>query len=233
MPDIIDRLLDGFKSFSDDKYRKDPREAMKKLVEDGQDPDVLVIACSDSRSGPGTIFQADPGEIFVGRHIAALVPPYDPERKGCAVAAEIEFAIESLQVKHIVVLGHTECGGVKGLVSGLPDGPVGEWMQQADDVLTRTRKKCGPAEPEKIRKTAEKESIAWSVENLMTYPAVKKAVKEGKLQLHGWQFDMAEGSLKAYDPATKEFVAIGGADKDAQCNDNAPDRKPKIGGPRG
>lgn len=233
MPDIINRLLDGFKSFSDDKYRKDPKEAMKKLVEDGQDPDVLVIACSDSRSGPGTIFEADPGEIFVGRHIAALVPPYDPERKGCAVAAEIEYAVNTLHVDHIVVLGHTECGGVKGLVDGLKGGPVGEWMQQADDVLSRTRKKCGPAEPEQIRKTAEKESIAWSVENLMTYPAVQKAVKDGKLKLHGWQFDMAKGSLKAYDPATKDFAEIGGADRDAQSNDNAPHRKPKIGGPHG
>lgn len=208
--EFLDDLLKGFNKFREENYELNP-ERMKDLIENGQHPDALVIACSDSRSCPEEVFDRKPGEIFVGRHIAALVPPHDPTDEDDTVAASIEYAVEHLKVKHIIVVGHTHCGGIAGLASDVKEGAVGHWIQRAREIIANVESKLGKnlSDAEKL-KAMEQESIVWSLNNLKTYPAVQKAVKEGGLELNAWQFDMAGGKLLAYDEDNSSFKLIAG-----------------------
>ena len=187
----IHKLIDGFKSFRQEYYIDQP-DIYKDLVEKGQHPEVMVIACSDSRVNPSIITQANPGEIFVVRNVANLVPIYRIDHN-CATSACIEFAVRDLGVKHIVVLGHSECGGIKRLCEHKGIGPERDFI----DGWVSIAETAGATDLEGFEKFrhVERAAIAVSLENLVTFPWLKRRVKEGNLELHGWFFDLETGNL--------------------------------------
>ena len=208
MNDFPDSLLDGYRSFRNGRYGRE-RDRYRSLAEHGQTPEVMVIACSDSRSAPETIFDAAPGDIFVVRNVANLVPPYEPDGDCHGTAAALEFAVRGLKVRHIVVLGHGHCGGIRAALHPAaqplsPDDFVGKWMKRlgpAADAIA-TDGSLGDAQ----RQTAlEHASIRNSVSNLRTFPFVADLEDRDRLGLHGAWFDIADGELWTMDPASGEF----------------------------
>ena len=211
MNDFPDSLLDGYRSFRDGRYGRE-RDRYRSLAEHGQNPEVMVIACSDSRSAPETIFDAAPGDIFVVRNVANLVPPYEPDR-GCHDTADaLEFAVRSLKVRHIVVLGHGRCGGIRAALHPAaqplsPDDFVGKWMNRlgpaADAIATD-----GQLDDAQRQTALERASIRNSVSNLRTFPFVADLEDRDRLGLHGAWFDIADGELWTMDPVGGEFFRM-------------------------
>lgn len=185
-------------------------ERYKQLAYEGQKPETMVIACCDSRTVPETIFDTNPGEIFVMRNVANLVPPFHPDKEYHATSAALEFAVQSLKVKNIVVLGHARCGGIKSALDldGKPLSSVdfiGKWMglltPAAEAVATNTLMTTSE------RQTAlERISIRYSINNLRTFPWIKRREDQGKLALHGAWFDIATGELWIMDRRTGDFI---------------------------
>ncbi len=192
----MDRLIDGWRQFRQG-YWHDQHAAFKALAAQGQSPRCMVIACSDSRVDPQLIFQATPGEIFVVRNVANLVPPYAPDAEYHGTSAALEFAVNSLKVEHVIVMGHSHCGGIGALVAG-PSGDddfVSAWMQIAADARERALALAHGNE-DAARRLTEQEAIKTSLANLMTFPWLRRRVEEGKLDLHGWHFDIEAGDLQ-------------------------------------
>jgi len=182
----------------------------RSLAREGQSPETMVIACCDSRAAPETIFDAGPGELFVLRNVANLVPPYAPDDRHHGTSAALEFAVQSLKVKNIVVMGHGRCGGIHAALnpSAEPLSPgdfIGQWMglvaPAAEVVASNTL--MTPAE----RQTAlERISIRYQIQNLRTFPCVRILEEKGRLALHGAWFDISEGELWVMDAETGDFV---------------------------
>jgi carbonic anhydrase len=191
-------LLDGYKSFMAHRYA--PEEARYKVLADkGQSPTTLIIACCDSRSAPETIFDAGPGELFVLRNVANLVPPFQPDANQHGTSAAIEFAVNALNVSNIVVMGHGRCGGIKAALD--PDaGPlaqgdfIGKWMSMLGPVAASVSKYTLLTNKER-QTMLERFSIRNSITNLRTFPYVKALEDEGKLAIHGAWFDISTGEL--------------------------------------
>jgi carbonic anhydrase len=174
----------------------------------------MVISCCDSRVHVTSIFGADQGEFFIHRNIANLVPPFKPDGDYHGTSAAIEYAVTALNVAHLIVLGHSNCGGVQGCIDMCKGNApeleekasfVGRWM----DIL---RPKYGlvadETDPEEQARQLEKHSVVTSLENLMTFPFIKERVDQGVLSMHGLWTDIGEGGLESYNPAAKEFQAV-------------------------
>ena len=170
----------------------------------------MVIGCCDSRVSPEVIFDAGPGELFVVRNVANLVPAYAPDGGAHGVSAALEYAVNVLRVKHIVVLGHAQCGGIRAFIDNIeplsPGDFIGRWMslfikpaKSSSSATTR------PMQDFTVR--IEKAAVFRSLENLMTFPFVRDRVQKGKMELHGAYFGVAEGSLFLLDPDAKEFYS--------------------------
>lgn len=192
-------LIDGYYKFRGTEWLEE-RERWKELAE-GQSPRVMVIACSDSRVEPATIFGSRPGEIFVVRNVANLVPPFETGGGLHGVSAALEFAVTVLKVDEILVLGHGACGGVKAALSGdLKDAAPGEggfvasWIKLLDDAREKVIAEHGKT-PEG-QTALEQEGVRTSLKNLMTFPFVKERVEAGTLELHGAVFAIADGKLR-------------------------------------
>ena len=207
--DFPEKLLKGYHVFMNTRLVQE-RERYKQLAYEGQKPETMVIACCDSRTVPETIFDTNPGEIFVMRNVANLVPPFHPDKEYHATSAALEFAVQSLKVKNIVVLGHARCGGIKSALDldGKPLSSVdfiGKWMglltPAAEAVATNTLMTSSE------RQTAlERISIRYSINNLRTFPWIKRREDQGKLALHGAWFDIATGELWIMDRRTGDFI---------------------------
>ena len=208
MTDFPGFLLNGYRAFKDDRYARE-QARYRSLAEHGQTPEVMVVACSDSRSAPETIFNAAPGEIFVVRNVANLVPPYEPDGAHQSTSAALEFAVQGLGVRHIVVLGHGRCGGIRAALhpEAEPLSPgdfIGKWMKLLAPAAHEIAAGGGLTDAE--RQTAlERASIRHSVANLRTFPFVSILEDRDRLSLHGAWFDIADGELWTMDPATGEF----------------------------
>lgn len=186
----------------------------RRLAESGQHPRAMVISCCDSRVHVTSIFGADQGEFFIHRNIANLVPPHKPDGLQHGTSAAVEYAVNALKVAHIIVLGHSNCGGVQGcldMCSGhAPEleektSFVGRWM----DILRPGYERVKELEDTEAQRNAlEKQAVLVSLENLMTFPFVASAVEGGKLSLHGLWTDIGEGSLEYFDPAKAEFARV-------------------------
>ena len=192
---------------------QDNKAWYKRLAESGQHPRAMVISCCDSRVHVTSIFGADEGEFFIHRNVANLVPPYNPDGQTHGTSAAVEYAVNSLGVAHVVVLGHSNCGGVKGchdMCSGLApeleekSSFVGRWM----DILRPGFERVAHVPIADRPRALEKEAVVVSLENLMTFPFVRKAVEDDMLTLHGLWNDTGAGALEQYDPATGGFLAI-------------------------
>lgn len=203
------RLLDGYHSFMAGRYVGES-ERYRKLAESGQEPHTLVIACCDSRSAPETIFDCGPGELFVVRNIANLVPPYEPDSNYHSTSAALEFAVQALKIENILVMGHGRCGGIKAALdpNAKPLSPgdfIGQWMRLLKPAAEKIQDRSLMTSAE--RHTAlERISIRNSIANLRTFPCVKAAEEKGKLTLHGAWFDISYGELWIMDQKTGDFL---------------------------
>jgi len=189
----MERLIEGYRRFRD-TYWPENKSVFQALAA-GQAPRAMVISCADSRVDPQLIFDAKPGEIFCVRNVANLVPPYAPDSDHHGTSAALEFAVRSLKVEHIIVLGHAQCGGIQALIKGGAQGDfIGRWMEIA--APARERALAAVAEsPETVTHICERESIRITIDNIMTFPWVAERVHAGSLQLHGWHFDIEQGAL--------------------------------------
>lgn len=208
-------LLGGYQRFRRARWSAQ-REAYERLRA-GQSPRVMVIGCADSRVDPSTIFDCGPGEIFVVRNVANLVPPYDPDGGVHGVSAALEFAVTVLGVSEILVLGHGGCGGIAASLraaDGTPVGAfIGPWMEIAQAARTRVLSQHGGVTAGADGQTAlEHEAISTSLDNLMGFPFVRAAVEAGRLRLHGGWFAVASGELHWRDPETGAFSVVGVSD---------------------
>lgn len=201
-------LLDGYSEFRTQKFAHE-RERYRKLAEQGQTPATMVIACCDSRVAPEIIFNAGPGEIFVVRNVANLVPPYAPDDQYHSTSAALEFAVQSLKVQHIVVLGHARCGGIQAVLkpAAQPLSPgdfIGKWMELLAPAAAATAANQWATVAE--RQTAlEHISVRYSIDNLRTFPGVSTLEKKGQLTIHGAWFDISGGELSIMNPETGDF----------------------------
>ena len=200
-------LLEGYQAFATQRLPTE-QNRYRELSERGQSPPVMVIGCCDSRVSPEVIFDVGPGELFVVRNIANLVPTYQPDENAHGVSAALEYAVTVLKVKHIVVLGHAQCGGIRAFVDKIepltPGDFIGKWMQmfiKPGEVVEQRDHESMAQFVERIEKAA----VFRSLENLMTFPFVRKAVESGHMQTHGAYFGVAEGSLFVLDKTSKEF----------------------------
>ena len=208
MTEFPQSLLAGHRSFRDDRYARQYAR-YRALAEDGQKPEVMVIACCDSRAAPETIFDSSPGEIFVVRNVANLVPPYEPTGAHHGTFAALEFAVQSLRVRHIVVLGHGRCGGVRAVLhpAAKPLSPgdfIGMWMTLLGPAKSEVET-GGPLSDAERQTALERASIRHSIANLRTFPFVSNLEDRGRLSLHGAWFDIAHGELWTMNPATGDF----------------------------
>jgi len=201
-------LVDGYRRFRETGWRHE-RERWTELAE-GQSPKLMVIACSDSRVDPATIFDASPGEMFVVRNVANLVPPFEADGGRHGVSAAVEFAVTQLEVPEIVVMGHGQCGGVNAAVSrrfaGAAPGAGGfiaHWIDLLDEERDRIVARHGDG-PDAIR-ALELETVKVSMRNLRTFPPVTEREAAGSLKLHGAYFAIADGRLHLLDEANGEF----------------------------
>ena len=204
------QLINGYRAFQTQRLPTE-QSRYRELSERGQSPEVMVIGCCDSRVSPEVIFDARPGELFVVRNIANLVPVYAPDGGTHGVSAALEYAVQVLRVKHIVVLGHAQCGGVRAFIDKIeplsPGDFIGKWMS----MFVKPGEVVEQRPQETIQDFAtriEKASVFRSLENLMTFPCIQILVDRGKLQLHGAYFGVAEGSLFVLDKATREFRSV-------------------------
>ena len=208
MTHLPQRLLAGYRNFMAGRYAAETQR-YRSLAKDGQAPETMVIACCDSRAAPEAIFDAGPGELFVVRNVANLVPPYMPDGQYHSTSAALEFAVQSLKVKHIVVMGHGRCGGIGAALAPAaeplsPGDFIGKWMNllapAAETVSSSTLMTAGE------RQTAlERISIRHSLANLRTFPCVKILEGKGRLTLSGAWFDISTGELWVMNRDTGDF----------------------------
>jgi len=192
----MDELIAGYRRFRAETWARE-RDRFETLAEAGQRPRTMVVACSDSRVDPQMVFSAAPGELFVVRNVANLVPPYAPDADYHGTSAALEFGVRVLGVRHLVVLGHALCGGVRALLEGMPPGTedfVAPWMGIAREARARVLE-CAPVSDEERQELGEQETVRLSLENLMTFPWIREAVEAGRLRLHGAHFGIGSGKL--------------------------------------
>ena len=203
-------LLDGYRTFRTQRLPTE-QTRYRELSVRGQSPEVMVIGCCDSRVSPEVIFDAGPGELFVVRNVANLVPVYQPDENAHGVSAALEYAVNALRIRHIVVLGHAQCGGIRAFIDKTeplsPGDFIGRWMTmfiKPGEVVEQRAHETMPDFTVRIEKAA----VFRSLENLMTFPFVRARVEGGELQLHGAYFGVAEGSLFVLDKTAKEFRGV-------------------------
>lgn len=191
---LPDPLLDGYQRFRAERW-PEARADYEALAAKGQKPHTLIVACSDSRADPALIFDAAPGQLFVVRNVANLVPPYEPDGRLHGVSAALEFGVKVLGVSRIVVMGHAFCGGVNAMLHGAPDSCrdfVAPWVEQG---VERVRD-IAPDRPDAERQRAAEEAIVrLSLDNLRTFPWIAEREADGRLTLTGLHFGIAEGRL--------------------------------------
>jgi len=191
---MITKLTQGYRRFREDRWPSKKAE-YEALAEKGQKPHTLIVACSDSRADPALIFDTAPGELFVVRNVANLVPPYEPDGKMHGVSAALEFGVKVLGVKQIVVMGHAGCGGVNAMIYGTPASCrdfVLPWVEQGSPTVKRV---CESYPADQVERVAEEAVVKLSLDNLRTFPWIAEREAAGELKLVGLHFGIADGVL--------------------------------------
>jgi carbonic anhydrase len=218
----IATFVTGFERFKKKYFAGD--ESLFSRLRQGQNPSALVISCCDSRADPGMLMGAGPGDIFVVRNVANLVPPYGDGAEMPGIRADIEFAVKSLEVEHIIILGHSGCGGIRALMDGegLTEHHyefIGTWVSIARPARERVLRELGHESPAVQTRACEQLAIPLSLENLISFPWIGERVRSGKLRLHGWYFDINAGQLLAYSPDTSSFSPLVSEPTNAEANE--------------
>lgn len=214
---MVTPLMDGFQQFRNDFFGED-NSFFKGLVTHGQKPKTMVISCADSRADPAILFDSRPGDLFMVRNVANLVPPYAPDEGQHGVSAAIEYGVRDLKVQHLVVLGHAFCGGIQALCAhhrsahengGNADAPTREFIQSWIDIASPAIQTLDLDNwQDSSQHDAERASIRNSVANLRSFPWIVEAIEAGKLEIHGWWFDMEHGALWGLDQESDKFVQL-------------------------
>src|SRR5690349_17855856 len=206
------QLIEGYRRFRENRWAHE-RERWAELAE-GQSPEVMILACADSRSDPAEIFDARPGEIFVARNIAALAPPYETSSGFHGVSAALEFAVTQLQVGEILVMGHGLCGGCSAALTGKFDDTepgeghfISDWVHMLDEASEKVRARHSQVDPHAYT-DMEREAVKVSLANLRTFPWIAEREEAGNLKLHGAHFAIAEGRLYILDEAEDDFRPV-------------------------
>ena len=193
-------------------YVKNNNQKLTDLAEKGQKPQALFIGCVDSRMLPNLITDTGPGDMLVVRNVGNFVSPHNESKEDTSVASAIEFAVKVLEVKEIIVCGHTQCGAIYTIYSDLDSTAfpyLSSWLAQGDRLKTSIDERFGAFKSrDMLLRTAEKVSVEMQLENLMTYPFVKEKVEDGSLKIHGWIYDIQTGELSYYDEEEHSFKSI-------------------------
>lgn len=207
----IRKLTAGFLDFQQQTYNS-RREFFQSLAVK-QRPRVMMVACSDSRVDPAILCNAEPGELFMVRNVANLVPPCSLDNSAHGTSAALEFAVTSLEVEHIIVLGHAGCGGIQALATADPAITcehtfIHAWMQIVDEARRRTLLMSRKQSQAEQMQMLEQEAIKTSLANLLSFPWIVSRMAEGKLRVHGWRYDLNEGTMYAYVPEEDRFQLL-------------------------
>ncbi len=205
-------LADRYKRFKFRHFTAN-QEQYESLAEYGQNPEIMVVSCCDSRVEPEVIFAAMPGELFVVRNVANLVPPYETSGKYHGVSAALEFAVLNLRVKHIVVMGHSGCGGIRASLEHdaarqTEAAFISNWMSMLDGARDEVVQKHAGKPAAELRAALELSGVKTSIANLRTFPCIQILESKGRIQLHGVHFDISTGVLHVLHPGTGEYVAL-------------------------
>lgn len=203
-------LIEGFRRFRAHHFAEEAGQ-YRELVQFGQAPKALVVACCDSRVDPALVLDCAPGDLFVIRNVANLVPPAENQGHYHGTSAALEFGVRNLQVPHVIVLGHTQCGGIHALLEGAVASEqtfIAEWMGIAEAARKQVEIEYSNATAQQRHRACEQRSILVSLNNLMTFSWVRERVEAGTLALHGWHFDIEGGDLFGYNPATLQFELL-------------------------
>jgi carbonic anhydrase len=208
----LDSLIKGFSEYKRDAVNFEDKK-YKGLLELGQDPSILMIACCDSRVDPAIITNCDAGDMLVVRNIANLVPPYIEDEKHSSLQAAIEFAICYSQVKDIVVMGHSRCAGIRTLLNRviddlIPSHPLEQWTQVAEPAARAAVEEIPLASLDEQTCLCSRKAVGISLDNLKEYPWVKHASEKGALNVHGWYFNLAKAELETFDQNTGLYTLI-------------------------
>ncbi len=207
----VQRMIEHYKEFK--RYHfKEHEELFIELAKKGQSPKTLFIGCSDSRVVPSLITGAKPGDLFVFRNIGNFVPPFKPDKEFHATAAAIEYAVSVLEVQDIIVCGHSHCGACESLYKDIPDRieliHTKKWLELGSKAKEMAIEEVGTEDKELLLRTTERLSILVQLENLLTYPEVKRRVEDGRLFLHGWYFVIESGQIEYFDEEQGDFIPI-------------------------
>ena len=208
----IDKLVSGYQRFRRDNYQKN-HALFKHLATQGQSPKTIVVGCCDSRVAPAIVTDCDPGDLFIIRNVANLVPPFEKSGNFHGTSAALEFGVCHLEVENIIVLGHTQCGGIQALLDQARtkaphEGFISGWMNVASHARNRVLSRMQGKPAEDQARACEQEAILVSLDNLLTFPWIMERVANKKLVLHGWYFDMGRGELLRYNPGSNRFEAF-------------------------
>ncbi|MBB5020471.1 carbonic anhydrase [Chitinivorax tropicus] len=211
--DDLSKFLQGFHRFKQ-KYFADDKALYERLTQEGQKPSTLVIGCCDARVDPALITDCAPGDMFVIRNVANLVPPREVGPTNQGVSAALEFGVSVLNVERIIVLGHAHCGGIASLMKDdmgtASAGYLARWIGIAEPARQRVWEEFADKPIEEQIRACEMASILVSLNNLLTFPWIRERVEQGQLNLHGWYFDIEQGDLLGYHPPSGEFISLGG-----------------------
>ncbi len=208
--DII-ALIEGYQRFRE-QYFSGEDSAFAELVRWGQRPKILMIACSDSRVDPALVMNCQPGELFVIRNVANLVPPYEDDQSYHGTSAALEFGVCTLGIQHVILFGHTQCGGIQSLLEHSPGcgqkSFLKKWMELAKAAHDAIQNYHVHDSIEEKIVLCGKYSLINSLKNLLTFPWISEKVNQGSLFLHAWNFDMSKGVLEGYDEKQNDFKEL-------------------------
>ena len=200
MQSSFEKLIRGYQRFRE-KYANGDDVTLQTLAAEGQQPEFMLVSCCDSRVGPALIFQCDPGELFITRNVANIVPPYNNDKGQHGTSAALEFGICYLHVKHLIIMGHSQCGGIDALVNHealTQNDFIEQWISNIKIDTTHTH------DTDEVAKQA----LIHSYHNSLSYPWIKKRVEQGDLNIQLWFFDIQQAVVEMYDQDTQQFIQL-------------------------